>query len=87
MEKFDTGFFENFGIIFAEYKIENNLIQTCTSQNIRNTILLFYTYTYYYAFLALKILKFQEKRAKIINISCKKKVVLRNIGNFEVLIY
>jgi hypothetical protein len=35
----------------------------------------------------LKILKFQEKRAKIINISCKKKVVLRNVENFEVLIY
>jgi hypothetical protein len=52
----------------------------------RNTIYLFYTFIYYYAFLALKTPKFQEKRAKIVNISCKK-VVLRNAEIFEVYIY
>jgi hypothetical protein len=31
----------------------------------------------------MKTLKFQEKRAKIVNISGKK-IVLRNVGNFEV---
>jgi hypothetical protein len=34
----------------------------------------------------LKTLKFQEKRAKIVNISSKKDV-LSNVGNFEVYIY
>ena len=45
---------------------------------------LFYIYTfiiYYFIFPALGTLKFQEKRAKMVNISCKK---LRNVGNFEV---
>jgi hypothetical protein len=49
---------------------------------------LFYTFThlYYYAFLALKTLKFQENALKL-SIFHAKNVVLRNDGNFEVHIY
>jgi hypothetical protein len=65
MEKFDS-FFESLTFwnpIFAEYKKENNLIQTLV-YTFADTIMIYLFYT---------TLKFQEKRAKIVNISSKKR--------------
>jgi hypothetical protein len=74
MGKFDSFFESHFGIIFAEYKKENNVIQSPVySIVIRNTMHdTCSLHLYYYAFLALKTLKFQEKRDKLLIFHAKK---------------
>jgi hypothetical protein len=70
MEKFDS-FFGSLNI--SESSLQNikkiNLIQTPVYTFVNHTCSI---HLYYYAFLTLKTLKFQEKRATIVNISCKK---------------
>jgi hypothetical protein len=77
MEKFDSFY------LCRISRKENNLIQTPVYTFV--IPYLFYTYTFIlYAFLAMRTLKNFKKNALKLSIFHAKKVVLRNVGNFEV---